>query len=342
LPVFEHDPNDIKVVYKILQTIDSHRKTSTKKKSLIDVEDCGAAYRFFMAILATIPGKWMLVGTPGLLRRPILPLVKFLQKHGANIEKVEQGWYITGKELQFDDFEIDTKDTSQYLSALMLAQQRECGAFFRNPYLNMTKSILERPNIDASFALKLADWSAAVFWIANALLIQNARYLLKDLHFDCLQGDAEIVKWFAKFGILLNENKQGIEVKHLQQIDINKQHIDFTNTPDIAILMATLAVCYPFELTMTGLENLNLKESNRLDIMIEELKKITSVKKHSEESITIYKRIGELPKKYCFDSYNDHRFVMAWSLFKNFGNVDITNTDCIKKSYPGFVYDKLL
>jgi len=107
--------------------------------------------------------------------------------------------------------------------------------------------------------------------------------------------------------------------------------------PDITMILAVLAVCYPFELTLFGLKNLNLKESNRLDILVNELSKFTKVKKDSENSITIYKRKKTLPQQFHFDSYNDHRFVMAWSLFENYGEVNIENPGCVKKSYPDFL-----
>jgi len=198
----------------------------------------------------------------------------------------------------------------------------------------MTEAILQEQNLFHSQLLNLADWSAAVFWIADALLKPNAHYLLKDLHFDKLQGDADIVPWFIKWGLSCVENEFGIEVRHIINIDIVKEQIDVAHTPDIAMILATVAVCYPFELTLSGLKNLNLKESNRLDIMVNELSKFTKIVKHSENKITIHKRIKDLPKEFHFDSYNDHRFVIAWSLFNNFGNVNINNPDCIKKSYP--------
>ena len=348
LPVFEDDPNDIKIVYKALKVIDSASETSV---NVIDVEDCGAAYRFLMALLATTKGKWLLTGTQRLLQRPILPLVNFLTAKGAKIEKIETGWQIEGVDLQIDKFDIDTQETSQFVSALMLISDLKIQKFknskksyvltvlrsygLQNPYVRMTQTLLQTNNLTSFLAL--ADWSAAVFWLANALLTPNAHYLLENLRFDDLQGDAVIVKWFEKFGLLFTENETGIEVKHIENVDIPSQIIDVKETPDIALVLAVLSVCYPFELTLSGLRNINLKESNRLDILVNELSRFTVIDINSEDSITIHKRKAELPNAFHFDSYNDHRFVMAWSLFKNYGTVEIKNTDCVKKSYPNFL-----
>jgi 3-phosphoshikimate 1-carboxyvinyltransferase len=362
LPVFDNDPNDIKVVYNALKIIDTRKRNSGSEECVIDVEDCGAAYRFLMALLAATPGRWLLTGTPRLLERPILPLVNFLNANGANIQKSEIGWRIEGCNVHIENIDsIETEETSQFASALMMmnamcgmrcavtkkqkaesrrqkAERKTCHAELVSayPYLQMTKTIMQVEKISNSPLLKLADWSAAVFWIANALLTPNTYYLLKDLHFDNLQGDATIVTWFEQWGLYFSDNKLGIEVKHINHIEIPNQKIDVINTPDIAMILATLAVCYPFELTLSSLKNLNLKESNRLDIMVRELSKFTDVMQHSESQITIQKRVRKLPESFHFDSYNDHRFVMAWSLFKNFGTVEIINSDAIKKSYPDF------
>ena len=347
LPIKENDPNDIKIVFNALQTIDIQKKSRIGEWRVIDVEDCGAAYRFLMALLAVTHGKWLLTGTPRVLERPILPLLNFLNNNGANIQKVQQGWLIEGCKLQIENYDIDTSETSQFLSAVMMIEgtkERESLDFqfsifnFQfSPYIRMTETILNYSDAQMCSVVTLSDWSAAIFWLANALLIPETHYLLEKLYFDGLQGDAQIVPWFVKNGLSLNENQYGIEVKHGQKSKISKQEIDVTHTPDLAMLLATLAVCYPFELTLSGLQNLNLKESRRLDIMVSELSKFTTLIKYSNNKITICKRINPLPQSFHFDSYNDHRFVMTWALFKNFGNVKISHADCVRKSYPEFL-----
>jgi 3-phosphoshikimate 1-carboxyvinyltransferase len=370
-PVLKNDPNDIKIVYNALKTIDFQKRNKIKEECLIDVQDCGAAYRFLMTVLAATPGKWLLTGTPRLLQRPILPLVNFLNAHGATIQKTDTGWYIAGTDLEIGNFEIDTSETSHYVSAVMMVKGKsrreekfllfseekvadgglppddgrggegadnEAGqdSLYKSPYIKMTETILHTRSNAMHCISTLSDWSAAAFWLANALLIPNAHYLLKNLHFDNLQGDAQIVPCFEKWGLHFTETEHGIEVKHTHNIEIPEQKIDVVLMPDIAMVLAVLSVCYPFELTMSGLKNINLKESNRLDILVHELSKFTTVEKHSEDTITIYKRTNRLPESFHFDSYNDHRFVMAWSLFKNLGTVTIQNAECVKKSYPDF------
>jgi len=352
LPVCNNDANDVIIVHNALREINLSLKKipqSSNKPIVIDVEDCGAAYRFLMALLAVTKGKWLLTGTTRLLQRPILPLVHFLNSKGASIEKTESGWLIEGKELNINSIEIDTSETSQFASAVMMVvgSKNQSSRFnsygltvlqsydLQNPYIEMTQTILNNFEKQPEMVI-LADWSAAIFWFANALLVPNAHYFLENLHFDGLQGDAKIASWFQKWGVCITEKEKGIEVKHCHKIEIPKQHIDVKHTPDLAQILAVLSVCYPFQLTLSGLKNINLKESNRLDITVKELSKFTKIDKFSEDVIIINKRTEKLPSIFQFDSYNDHRFVMAWALFKNFGTVKIQNVDCVKKSYPGF------
>jgi len=336
LPIYESDPNDIKIVYNALKIIDLQRKSSSQEKEqIIDVQDCGAAYRFLMPQLATTKGKWFLTGTPRLLQRPILPLVDFLNEHGAKIMKSPLGWQIEGETLEINSFNIDTSQTSQYASALLMCGARNSLEEIESPYFKMTQTLLINNKL-AEEAPYFSDWSSAIFWLANAILVSDAHYFLKNLYFDGLQGDAGIASWFSKWGLSFSEKEDGIEVKHTQSMNIPKQTIDVQNTPDIAMILAVLSVCYPFELIISGLKNLNLKESNRLDIMRSELSRFTKIKKYSTDTMTIAKRVKKLPMQIYFNSYNDHRFVMAWALFRNFGKVVIKDAECVKKSYPDF------
>lgn len=107
-PVSDMDARDVRVTWHALQAIRESFVETCHGVSLqtgeahvspvvVDVADCGAAYRFLMPVLAATPGTWLLTGTTRLLQRPILPLVKVLRGIGAEIERVGDGWLIRGK-----------------------------------------------------------------------------------------------------------------------------------------------------------------------------------------------------------------------------------------------------
>ena len=104
------DCRDVVITHQALETIsasvETRRATPLQQGTpslypiVIDVEDCGAAYRFLMPLLATTPGRWLLTGTSRLLQRPIQPLVDVLRGIGADIKRVEEGWLILGKQFR--------------------------------------------------------------------------------------------------------------------------------------------------------------------------------------------------------------------------------------------------
>ena len=79
---------DIRIVHHCLTCISRDVEGGVKRDEsvLIDVHDCGAAYRFLLAVLAVTPGQWLLTGTPRLLQRPIEELVEVLRLIGAEIQ----------------------------------------------------------------------------------------------------------------------------------------------------------------------------------------------------------------------------------------------------------------
>ena len=80
-------PEDVRVVHQCLTIISKANFCSAESAvpQRIDVRDCGAAYRFLMAVLAVTPGQWLLTGTPRLMQRPIDELVQVLCEMGAEI-----------------------------------------------------------------------------------------------------------------------------------------------------------------------------------------------------------------------------------------------------------------
>ena len=204
----------------------------------IDVEDCGAAYRFLMPVLAATPGVWLLTGTERLLQRPILPLAEVLRGIGAEIERVEEGWLIRGKSfarpvetrcstsLQRGEIEndtdaglsltIDASQSSQMASALVLAApllglktlHLTMPDIPSLPYLQMTLALtrdwpVEIPGVtvpDTPIGA-VGDWSAALFWFAYACLHPEHEYLLSPLSLESIQGDAVIAQWFNMLGV---------------------------------------------------------------------------------------------------------------------------------------------
>ena len=96
---------------------------------------------------------------------------------------------------------------------------------------------------------------------------------------------------------------------------------DFTNNPDLYPTMAATCAGLGIEASFTGLDNLALKESDRVEAMRQELAKL-----------------GNRPLHFC--AHNDHRIVMALApLALRYGPVTFDHPEVVKKSYPNFWSD---
>ena len=242
LPISPADCRDIVITHRALTAISAsvetcHGASLQRDKSLvhpvaIDVEDCGAAYRFLMPVLAATPGIWLLTGTERLLQRPIQPLVEVLRGIGAEIERMEAGWSIHGKSfrpvetrraasLQCVETDgltitIDASQSSQMASALVLVAPLLNLRTLRLTttdipslsYLQMTLALtrdwpVEIPGVAVPDTPVCApgDWSAALFWFAYARLHPEHEYVLSPLSLESIQGDAIIAQWFRSLGV---------------------------------------------------------------------------------------------------------------------------------------------
>ncbi len=364
LSISPHDAEDIKIVHRNLLKISQSTKLTSSQETIIDVEDCGLAYRCFFALLAITKGKWILTGHNRLLERPIAPLEKTLLQAGADIQKITNGFLIHGKELSISQVIMEGGISSQWVTAMLLIANKInlkeltlSSPVLSYPYLELTSQLLiqsgvnlevkenrfifndqKGKNISCRHIIEEGDWSAAAYWYAVAALFPNYCFYLYDLSFDDLQGDRIISQWFEHFGVISAEVEDGIVIKNKGEKIANKLSLDLSGNPDLAPIIAVLAILLPCDLTLSGVEALNVKESKRLDILYQMLSNFTTIEVEEEKKISIPGTSRQFNPKIAlqFPSHNDHRIVMAFSLFSFFTSVEFDNPTCVKKSYPTF------
>lgn len=319
-----------------------------QNKSVIDIADCGTAARFLTTYMACRKGEWVLTGTERMKQRPIALLVEALRKLGADIQYVEEDGClplrIKGKPISGGKVQIEMHQSSQFASSLLLAapmwpqglEMELLGELSSLPYLEMTLSMMQHFGADVersgrtiyvkpnpyqskSFVID-ADWSAASYWYEIAALSEDCEIRLRGLSFPSLQGDAVIVEWMQQLGVgTFVEN----EALVLRKIPFGKRPLrfDFSAHPDLYPTLAATCAGLGVEAEFLGLDNLHLKESDRVEAMQAELAKL-----------------GRQPVHFC--AHNDHRIVMALApLSMKVGTVTFDHPEVVKKSYPRFWSD---
>lgn len=339
------DSEDVRVVRRCLLALSEPRSHS--RPVTVDVRDCGAAYRFLMALLAVREGEWLLTGTPRLLERPIEPLAHALTGAGADLHRTAAGWHIMGKPLHADALTIDSTLSSQFASALLLIGPqiglKELTVLPGNPpsapYIDLTRHVVSDVLAGNPFRRE-ADWSTAAFWYAFVLLSPSVEeLLLQDLRLESFQGDNVTYLIFKELGVLSKQKDEGVLIQKNRELQPDLNHyFNLKKHPDLAPVLAVTAAMLPMSITLTGLGNLNQKESRRLDVLARELAPFATVEVTDGDTLHI---TGNCPKKpvaasYPVNTHGDHRLVMAFALLGLKYDVYLSDIECVKKSYPEF------
>ena len=342
-------------VLRGLSSIDSFGNDIEGNPRIIDIADCGAAARFLTTYLACHEGDWILTGTERMRQRPIAPLVEALRKLGADIQYVENQYClplkIKGNPISGGKVALDMSQSSQFASSLLLAapmllqglELELLGELNSLPYLNMTLNMMchfsaqaerwgrmvivkPQPYQKRSFTVE-PDWTAASYWYEMAAFSEECEIRLHDLvgpstgsGTSNIQGDSIIAEWMQQLGVGTFAEDKAIV---LRKIPYEKCPLsfDFSQHPDLYPTIAATCAGLQIEAHFTGLENLTLKESDRVVVMETELAKL-----------------GHRPVRFC--SHNDHRVVMALApLSILVGDVSFDRPEVVEKSYPKFWED---
>ena len=102
-----------------------------------------------------------------------------------------------------------------------------------------------------------------------------------------------------------------------------------------------MAACANGETIIRNAEELKVKESNRLEIIVHHLSEMGCDITGTEDGMII--RGGKPLHGAVLDSHLDHRIAMSFAVagLVADGETEITNADCVNISYPGFYRDLL-
>jgi len=121
-----------------------------------------------------------------------------------------------------------------------------------------------------------------------------------------------------------------------QKISLEKDSWNFRNHPDLVqpAIFASAGLQKAF--TLHGLDNLRLKETDRIAAIENELQRMGVKAKTEGYSMSLTPQPLVSPESF-FESYDDHRMVMSIApMSLLFDEIRIENPMVVAKSYPGF------
>jgi len=355
------DAGDTKILGQCLENIYDYR--------VFDVQDAGTALRFLTAVFAITHGNRLLTGTSRLLERPVGPLVEALNRLGAKIHYFDKKGFsplvINGSEIRGGKVSVDAGMSSQYISALLLiapALPEGLEVSLKNavasaPYVRMTLGLMNYFGVTTEWnedIIKIkpqkykaknyfveADWSAAAFWYEIAALAEEAEIELTGVNEHSLQGDAVIADVFSKLGVHTTVLHDSIKLTKCP-VKSEFPEFDFFENPDM--FPAVIATCAASGIScrFTGLQNLAIKESDRVTAMITELERFGYQFRRQVDRSLMSENGNQLKTTQTVNchSYNDHRIAIALSPLSLKGfTVNIDSASCVAKSYSSFFED---
>ena len=341
-----------------------------KPDCILDVGNSGTTTRLISGILAGQDFEVSLTGDDSIQSRPMGRIIRPLSEMGANIESVKGNGcaplrICPGKlhAIRYNSPVASAQVKSCVLLAGMYASGGETSVTEPSLSRNHTELMLSYFGADVSSAGTTAviqpeprltaqkvevpgDISSAAYFIAAALMVPGSEILIRNVGINPTRdGILRVVRAMGGRIELLNERKMGGE----PAADLLVRHSALHGTVvegdliptliDEIPIIAILAACADGTTVIRNAEELKVKESNRLDIMVTELARMGVDIEGTDDGMII--RGGRPLQGTAVDSRLDHRIAMSFAVagLAAEGTTEVLRADCVDISYPGIYRD---
>lgn len=335
----------------------------------IHLGNSGTSLRLLMGLAAAGRGSFLFDGSARLRQRPVGPLAEALGPLGVKVRFLAHGTcpplIVDTEGLNAGETLVDASESSQYLSSVLIAATQARGPVLVRwkdpvasfPYVTITLSMMEQvgfqfrregpqalripaPQRLGAFRMEVEGdcSSASYFWAASALT--GGDVLTYPLSPDALQGDCRFLDVLQTMGCTIRWEDRGVRIQGPDRL--NPVDVDMNSMPDMVPTLAVLCAFADGPSTIRNVAHLRIKESDRLDAVATELRRVGVRVEQNPDGLRIHgpPRQGDVIR-----TYNDHRIAMAFAVLglRVPGTV-IDGASTVSKSFPGFwtALDELL
>ena len=300
-----------------------------------DCKESGTTLRIFMPIALGLYDKTTFIGSNRLIERG----VDIYENAFKYISFSKDAYSIKTKGcIKAGKYELPGNVSSQYISGLLYAlplldsdsEIRLTTKLESKNYVDMTLDVLSK------YGIKITR-DEFTFSVPG-----NQRYIASEYSIEGDYSNAAFIDAFNYFGNnieLLNLNPDSLQSdkvykKYFDMLDKDFSEIDMSNCIDLGPILITFATLKNGA-RFTGTERLRIKESDRGNVIAEELRKCGADIKVLDNEIIVEKK--ELSKPTLdLNAHNDHRIAMSLSLLSTMFDISIDGSECVKKSYPTY------
>ncbi|WHZ56304.1 3-phosphoshikimate 1-carboxyvinyltransferase [Metabacillus hrfriensis] len=357
----EQDGAKVKVSGK---GIDSLREP----EELLDVGNSGTTTRLMLGILAGRPFHACIIGDESIAKRPMTRVTDPLREMGASIDGRQNGNYtpisIRGGTLKGLDY-VSPVASAQVKSAILLAGLQAKNEKTRVTEPHKSRDHTERmlrafgvevkendrsAEIIGGQSLKAAsiqvpgDISSAAFFLVAGAIVPDSTITLKNVGINPTRtGIIEVLK---KMGADLTIKEKGSHA-HEPVADLTISASELKGTVisgeliprliDEIPVIALLATQAEGETIIKDASELKVKETNRIDTVVQELKKLGADIEPTDDGMIIRGKQA-LRTSASVSSHGDHRIgmMLAVAALITEGEVSLSGHEAINVSYPQF------
>ena len=327
---------------------------------VVNCHESGSTLRFFLPLFSLTGKRATFSGSKRLIERPQNVYEMLFQEQGIDFVRTYPYFIIDGR-LKPGELTLKGNVSSQFITGLLIALpllEADSKIHIEPPfesrsYVDLTIQMLKRFQIIVEYedAYTLAikgnqqyqptdvlvegDYSQLVFWASLGVLNHSVETHGLDLH--SLQGDKKTIDIFQSMNAGIKVLDDGYQ---FCPGTLNGTVIDLNDCPDLGPMLFALATQANGKTTFQNAGRLRIKESDRIEAMETELKKLGCSISSTFGTVTITGPV-KLQGNVTLHRHNAHRIVMANSILATIADEPITIDDAqaISKSYPGFFKD---
>lgn len=341
----------------------------SKPKEILDTGNSGTTTRILSGILAAQDFEVTVNGDESIQKRPMKRIMNPLSLMGASIECLRGNGCaplrIQGKPLHGIHYHSKVA-SAQVKSAILLGGLYADGTTsVTEPYVSRnhteimlslfggnvttvdtTATVTPEPTLTAQKLIVPGDISSAAFFIVAGLIVPNSEIVIKNVGINPTRdGIIRVCKEMGGNLTLENINSANgettadiiVKSSELKGITIGGSMIPtlIDEIPAIAIL-----ACFAKGTTVIqDAAELKVKESNRIDVMVNQLKFMNADITATEDGMII--KGGKTLTGAVIDSKTDHRIAMSFAIASLMaeGITTIQGAECVNVSYPSFYED---
>lgn len=340
-----------------------------KPESILDVGNSGTTTRLMSGILAAQNFSCTLNGDASIQKRPMGRIITPLSQMGAEIISLNGNGcaplQINGKNLHAIHYASPVA-SAQVKSAILLAGlYGDDVTSVTEPYVSRnhselmlryfgadvkvegtTASVHPVEKLTGQQIIVPGDISSAAYFIVAGLIIPNSQVVIRNVGINPTRDG--ILRVCQEMGATITyENKREVSGEMVADLVVSSSNLHGTTIggeiiPTLIDEIPAIAVLACFaegKTVIKDAQELKVKESNRIDVMVNNLSKMGADITATDDGMII--NGGKVLHGAVIDSKLDHRIAMSFAIagLMADGETEITGAECVEISYPNFYSD---